>query len=177
MSIVVADSGPIIALAKINRLQILRELWGTVQVTEKVYQEAVAFGQLQGASDALTIRLFWQRYRLPIIAVSDDVLAAYEPAITLDPGERTTFAHALTLKKALVLVDDEDARSEARRLGLSVRGTLGVLVEAYRRSLLTLANFEILINELAVRPDIWISADLCARVIKSIRLEINQPMG
>jgi len=166
---VLCDSGPLIALAKINRLQLLIDLWGTVHVTETVYQEAVAFGQAQGAPDALTIRLFWQQHKLPVIAVPDDVLAAYQPAITLDPGERATFAYARTLRDVLVLVDDEDARTEARRLGLPVRGTLGVLVEAHRRALLTLPEVELLLNEIAARPDIWISADLCARVLKSLR--------
>jgi predicted nucleic acid-binding protein len=156
-------------LAKINRLQLLLDLWGTVQITETVYQEAVVFGQVQGAPDALTIRLFWQQRQLPVIAVPDDALAAYQPAIALDPGERATFALALTLKDVLVLVDDEDARTEARRLGLPVRGTLGALVEAHRRALLTLPEVELLINEIAARPDIWISADLCARVLKSLR--------
>jgi predicted nucleic acid-binding protein len=51
---VLCDSGPLIALAKINRLQLLLDLWGTVQITETVYQEAVVFGQAQGAPDALT---------------------------------------------------------------------------------------------------------------------------
>jgi predicted nucleic acid-binding protein len=81
--VVLTDSGPLISLAKIIRLQILRDLWGTVHITEKVYQEAVTFGQAQGAPDALTIRLFWQRHKLPLIAVPEDVLASYEPAISL----------------------------------------------------------------------------------------------
>ena len=99
----------------------------------------------------------------PLIAGED------QSAIALDPGERATFALALTLKDVLVLVDDEDARTEARRLGLPVRGTLGALIKAYRRSLLTLPEVELLINEIAARPDIWIGADLCAQVLKSLR--------
>jgi len=168
---VLCDSGPLIALAKVGRLRLLLDLWDTVHVTEQVYQEAVAFGHALGAPDALTIRLFWQKHRLPILSVSDDVLTAYKPAITLDPGERATFAHAMTLKEVLVLVDDEDARAEARRLGLPVRGTVGVLVEAHRRALLTLPDIELLFNEISARPDIWISANLCARVLKSLRSE------
>ena len=120
MPTVLCDSGPLIALAKVGRLRLFLDLWGTVHVTEQVYQEAVAFGHSLGAPDALTIRLFWQKHRLPIIAVPDDVLTAYKPSITLDPGERATFAHAITLKEVLVLVDEEDARTEARRLGLPV---------------------------------------------------------
>ena len=171
MPTVLCDSGPLIALAKVGRLRLFLDLWGTVHVTEQVYQEAVAFGHSLGAPDALTIRLFWQKHRLPIIAVPDDVLTAYKPSITLDPGERATFAHAITLKEVLVLVDEEDARTEARRLGLPVKGTIGVLVEAHRRALLTFPEIELLLNEISERPDIWISSNLCARVLKSLRSE------
>jgi len=38
----------------------------------------------------------------------------------------------------LVLIDDEIARSEARRLQLRVHGTLGILVQAYQQGLLSL---------------------------------------
>lgn len=168
MPTVLADSGPLIALAKLNRLHLLLDLWDTLQIVEAVYQEAVVFGLAQGASDALTIRLFWQQHHLPVVPVSAEMLAAYQPAITLDPGERATFALALTLPDVLVLVDDEDARAEARRLRLSMRGTLGVLVAAYRRNLLTRSESELLLNEIAARPDIWISATLCAQVLRSL---------
>ena len=168
MPTVLCDSGPLIAMAKVNRLHLLLDLWEVVHVTEEVYQEAMVFGQAQGAPDALTIRLFWQKHKLPVTAVPANVLVAYQPAITLDPGECSTFAHALTLRDVLVLVDDEDARSEARRLGLPVRGTIGVLVAAHRRGLLSLPEIELLIKELSARPDIWISARLCARVLRSL---------
>lgn len=166
---VLCDSGPLIALAKLNRLHLLLDLWNTVQLTDAVYDEAVVAGQAHGAPDALTIRLFWQQHHLPIVPVSAQVLAAYRPACVLDRGEQATFALALTLNDALVLVDDEDARTEARRLGLPMRGTLGVLVAAYRQNVLTRPEVELLINEIAARPDIWISATLCAQVVRSLR--------
>ena len=166
---VLCDSGPLIALAKLNRLHLMLDLWSVVQLADAVYDEAVVAGQAYGASDALTIRLFWQQHRLPVVPVAPPVLAAYRPACTLDRGEQTTLALALTLSDPLVLLDDEDARTEARRLGLPVRGTLGILVAAYRQHLLTFPEIELLVNEIAARPDIWISATLCAQVLHSLR--------
>ena len=168
MPTVLSDSGPLIALAKLNRLHLLLDLWDSLQIVEAVYQEAVVFGLAQGAPDALTIRLFWQQHHLPVVSVPQEVLGAYQPAVALDPGERATFALALTLPDVLVLADDEDARAEARRLDLPVRGTLGVLVAAYRQNLLTRSEIELLLNEIAARPDIWISASLCAQILRSL---------
>ena len=87
MPTVLCDSGPLIALAKVGRLRLLLDLWKVVHVTAEVYQEAVALGHALGAPDALTIRLFWQKHKLPIIGVADSVLAAYQPSITLDLTE------------------------------------------------------------------------------------------
>jgi predicted nucleic acid-binding protein len=69
----------------------------------------------------------------------------------------------------MVLVDDEVARAEARRLKLRVLGTLGILIRAHRCALLSLDQVELLIDEIAARPDIWIGAKLCAQVLTSLR--------
>ena len=124
---------------------------------------------LRGAPEALTVRLFWQRHGWPMTEVPSVMLDAYTPPVILDPGERELLSLAQTLADPLVLLDDEVARAEARRLQLKVRGTLGVLVQAHRTQLLTFARIELLIQEIAARPDIWISATLCEQVLVSLR--------
>jgi predicted nucleic acid-binding protein len=127
MPIVLIDAGPLIALGKLNRLELLADLYHDIQITPVVYDEVVTQGLARGASDALTVRLFWQRYRWPVVEVSSAVLDAYTPPVILDPGEHELLALAQTLIDPLVLLDDEVARTEARRLQLQVRGTLGIL--------------------------------------------------
>ncbi|ETW93518.1 MAG: hypothetical protein ETSY1_38885 [Candidatus Entotheonella factor] len=161
MSSVLSNAGPLIALGKLNRLELLADLYSNVQITSRIYDEVVTQGLVRGASDALTIRLFWQRYGWPIVEVESKVLEAYIPPVLLDPGEYELLALAQTLSAPLVLLDDEVARIEARRLKLQVRGTLGILVQAYRAQLLTLNQIELLIQEVAERRDIWISTKLC----------------
>lgn len=168
MSVVLCNSGPLMALGKLNRLDVLAELYDEVQVPQAVYSEVVSQGLARGAPDALVVRLFWQRQGWPVAEVPPEVLSAYEPPVILDPGEREVLALAQTLADPLVLLDDEVARAEARRLELRVRGTLGVLVQAFRRGLLSLSQVELLLNEIATRPDIWIGAKLCSQVLRSL---------
>jgi predicted nucleic acid-binding protein len=123
MSVVLCNSGPLMALGKLNRLDLLAELYSEVQVPKAVYNEVVSQGLARGAPDALIARLFWQRQRWPVVEVAPEVLSAYEPPVILDPGEREVLALAQTLADPLVLLDDEVARAEARRLELRVRGT------------------------------------------------------
>ena len=56
------------------------------------------------------------------------------PALPLDRGERQVI-HVARMKQAdLVLLDDSRARSIAMSVGLTVKGTLGIIVEGYRGS-------------------------------------------
>jgi predicted nucleic acid-binding protein len=104
VSTVLCDSGPLIALAKIGRLHLLVDLWHVIQITEEVYREAATPGYTPVIPDALIIRLFCQRHKLPIVAVPQHILESYQPTITLDPGEHATFAYALTLAWIPMLV-------------------------------------------------------------------------
>lgn len=55
----------------------------------------------------------------------------------LDAGEAAAIALALLRHADLLLIDDLDGRRAATACGLSIRGTLGVLVEARRNGLLS----------------------------------------
>ncbi len=92
MPTVLCNAGPLMALGKLNRLDLLAELYGEVQITRAVYYEVVAQGLVRGAPDALTVQLFWQRQQWPIVDVPPTVLSAYKPPVTLDPGETEVLA-------------------------------------------------------------------------------------
>jgi predicted nucleic acid-binding protein len=168
VAIVLSNAGPLIALGKLNRLHLLSDLFGHVQIPRAVYDEVVTRGLARGAPEALTVRLFWQSQQWPIVDVPETLLSAYVPPVVLDPGETEVLAVAQSLADPLVLLDDEVARAEARRLKLPLCGTLGILVRAYRRDLLSRDQIELLIRELAARPDIWIASKLCEQVLTSI---------
>ena len=72
---------------------------------------------------------------------------------------------------ALILLDDLKAREEAKRLGLTVKGTLGLLVQAYRENLISSAEVNAFMETIITHDDIWISADLCREVLKRIDIE------
>ena len=169
MPIVLSNAGPLIALGKLNRLELLADLYGEVQVPRTVYDEVVTEGLARGTPDATTVHLFWQHHGWPIVEIPPAVLSTYTPSVILHPGEREVLALAQTLKNPIVLLDEEVARAEARRLKLAVRGTLGILAQSYRARLLNLAQTELLIRAISVRPDIWISAKLCEQVLASLR--------
>jgi predicted nucleic acid-binding protein len=164
---VLVNAGPLIALAKLNRLGLLT-VFGSLCVPLTVYREVVVEGGARGMPDSLHVHLFVEHHEIQIVEGSDLVLESYHPRAVLDPGERELLAIARTLSDSLVLLDDETARAEARSLGLKVKGTLGVLVQAFRSGMIERSEADLLLLEVAERPDIWISAELCQQVRQSL---------
>lgn len=165
---VVSNAGPLIALAKLNLLHLLRDLYGRVHIPRSVYEETVVEGMHQGYEDARTLLLFleqmgWKPEDVDLVAIPADLQQAH-----LDRGERDTVAMALTLGNALVLADETAAREVARVCGLVVRGSLGILIEAYRRDLIDADQLRLYFAELARRQDIWVNRRLVERLLRDV---------
>jgi predicted nucleic acid-binding protein len=160
--VVVTNAGPLIALAKLNLLHLLKQLYRQVSVTRAVYDEAVLDGIRRGFPDAQTLQHYltqekWQ----PIqhVDIPSNLLTT-----PLDRGELESIALAMT-HNAVLLMDEESGRAVARRHGVHVRGTLGILVQAFRSDLIDADQLRFHVGELETRPDIWISPALCRRVL------------
>jgi predicted nucleic acid-binding protein len=68
----------------------------------------------------------------------------------------------------MVLIDETVGRRTARDRGLSVRGSLEVLVEAYQRGLIQADQLRLYSEEMARRQDIWINPALVKRLLTEI---------
>lgn len=124
---VVADAGPLIALGRLYRLELLPRLFADVQVTGTVLDECLAQPELPDAQRIAAALTAGHIRRCPD---SERVEAG-----PLDPGESSAIVHAREIGAGLVM-DDRAAVRHARAIGLKVIGTLGVLVLAKRRGLL-----------------------------------------
>jgi uncharacterized protein len=125
--LVVTDAGPLMALGRIDRLSLLRALFLQVHVPQEVLDECLVHPHLPDA----------QR-------ISEAVAEGWLTVTNSEPldmrglglGERCAIACALDLQ-AMLLVDDRAARRHAEALDVPVLGTLGLLVLAKRRHLVT----------------------------------------
>jgi uncharacterized protein len=129
---IVADTSPLIGLARIGRLSLLDAVFRVVYLPQAVFDEATADPQRPGAT---AIRETWQQGRLTLQAAPPptDELAALVTA--LDQGE----AEALLLARRLgvpLLIDERRGRRVAQSLNLTVIGTGAVLVTAKQRGLI-----------------------------------------
>jgi predicted nucleic acid-binding protein len=168
---VIADSGPLMALAKLNVLSLLKRLYGAVIVTQTVYEEVVTEGLARGYPDAVVVQLFWQQHGWNHVVVHQEEIPEDLQQVGLDPGEKESLYLAAKEREALLLVDEEAAREIARQRGIRVKGTLGILVEAFHKGLVSFEELDLLFAQITHRDDIWISAKLCQRVLTEVRKE------
>jgi uncharacterized protein len=126
---VVCNAGPLIALAGVAQLPLLRALYRRILVPEPVVEEIVRSGA--GRGGAIEIGSAHWLEVVPPPAEPDALLAA-----ELGTGESAVLRVAARLRAPLVLIDERRARRIATQVyGLKVRGTAGVLVEAKRAGL------------------------------------------
>ena len=133
-SLVVSNAGPLITLAKIQRPQLLKDLFGHIVIPRAVFEEVV----LQGAGEPgaeETRSAGWIETR----SAADDLSVAVLRE-SLGAGESEAIVLAQELGADLLLLDDALARRKAGRLGLKVMGTLGVLLLAKQRGYLEMVK-------------------------------------
>ncbi|MGE0684659.1 MAG: DUF3368 domain-containing protein [Candidatus Binatia bacterium] len=171
--IVVSDAGPLIALGKLGQLGLLFKLYDQVFMPREVYHEVVRNGLRLGASDSQAIDFLVQQGHIQVIAAS---LPSPLPDWTqpIDIGEVEVIVLAQQQEADWALIDDAQARKAARQLGLPLKGTVGILLEAFRKNSLSLQEFELLIYTIKTQPDLWISEHLCNQALTQARKEAQQ---
>ena len=93
--------------------------------------------------------------------VSEKILA--ELPIDLGRGEREAIALAIESGSDLVILDDQQGRLVSRDKGLSVTGTVGVLIEAKERGFVPSLRSEI---DRMIEAGMWISEVFYHRILK-----------
>jgi uncharacterized protein len=131
--IVVADSSPLIILAKLGCFDFLEVLYSRVYISPEVYGEVVYSGAgLPGASEVA--KSAWIEVKQ--LQNQTALLAAYRKS-SLGLGELTTILLGKELRADQLLLDDQSARALAKTEGLQVRGSIGLLETFFRRGLVS----------------------------------------
>jgi hypothetical protein len=151
--IVVSDTSPILNLAAVDKLHLLRELYSEIVIPPAVQAEL--------SNNGVALDLPWARVVGP--NGRDDVLALREE---LDPGEAEAIVLASELGANLVLIDEKRGRRIAAHRGLEVTGLLGVLAEAKARGLIS--RCQPVLDEMIQVAGFWIGDELRSRYLRGL---------
>lgn len=121
---IVSNSTPLIALSKLNLLNILNEYLGEISIPREVYKEVVIRGGiLFGAVEIKEAK--WIKVEEVKNEIAVKSLLNY-----IDRGEAEAIILAREKNAKLLLIDDLEGRQIAERFGLKVTGTIGILLLA-----------------------------------------------
>jgi predicted nucleic acid-binding protein len=129
----VADSSPLVILAKLGCFDFLHRLFPRLYVSSEVHHEVVVAGAgLPGASEVAKAE--WVEVKK--LQNQAALLAAHQE-YALGVGELSTILLGKELLADAVLLDDYKARRLATAEGLQVLGSVGLLETFYLRGYLT----------------------------------------
>lgn len=156
--IVVSDASPLIALATIDQLEILRELYSAIVIPQAVVQEITVKGP--GGPGYINVNATeW------ISVKPAKNISKYE-SLSLGKGETEAIALTLEINADLLILDEVKARREASKLGIKFVGILGILIEAKAKGVID--QVKPILESLRDDAGFWISQSLIDHVLSSV---------
>ena len=143
---IISDTSCLIALSKIGKLDLLKELYQEIFITTDVYKE---FGG-----------------SLPDWIIIIEVKSKYkqkELEVQLDKGEASSIALALESKNSTLIIDEIKGRKIARSFNLNIIGTIGIIILAHKKGLIS-DVVEIILQ--LVRKGFRLSDTLISKIIE-----------
>jgi len=158
---VVSNTSPVLNLAIIGRLSLLREQFGEIWIPQAVLGELRVEEELPGAQAVReAIEAGWLRVEevkeRPLVRILQR---------ELDTGEAEAIALALQVNAEWILLDERDGRRIAKSLGLKVTGVLGILLRARRENKLPSLRHEM--ERLREKAGFHIGTKLFADLVKA----------
>ncbi len=168
MTIAVSNSGPLIHLGQINRLDLLFSLFEKILIPQSVYSEAIESGLQQGHHNARHIQKEMGKGRIEVKNVPKERLEEIRNE-NLHEGEIEVIALALDTENQVVLLDDEEARIFASTFNLNVKGTLGIIIDNVHQGTISKKKGRELIKEL--NKIMFLSSDVFSLAMETISRE------
>ncbi len=119
---IVSNTTPLITLLKIDKLHILKDLYGEIFIPQEVFNEIEA-GKNKPYYTNLS-KIDW----INIEKIQNPKSFSY--FLDLDQGEAEAIILATEIEADLILLDETLGRFHAKHTGLKVTGTMGVLMKA-----------------------------------------------
>ncbi len=142
--IVVSNSSPLIALAKIGKLHILKDLFGEIIIPKAVWYEVVVKGKGKPGAEEVE-RAEWIKVR-----EVEDILSVEILKGEIEIGEAEAIVLAKELNADLLIMDESIPRVIAESIGLRVVGSLAILYIAKKRGLID-EDFDEIVKELKAK--------------------------
>ncbi|MGQ9723330.1 MAG: hypothetical protein ACUVXA_18660 [Candidatus Jordarchaeum sp.] len=171
----VSNAGPLIHLAQINKLHLLKKLFKNVLITPEVKREVVDEGIKLGHNDALIVK---EAIDEGWIIVKSITRRGISTAKRIAKGENVSKSDAETLMLAIenkvksMLVDEKILSDLAKMHGFKVWNTWTILLEALRRGFIEIHDVESAIKDPGERR-FKLKAKQAAEILEAAKLIVS----
>lgn len=155
---VISNSSPLMNLAIIGQLDLIKALFGKVFVPQEVWNELTVAGKGKPGSSVIRQAAWIERKEL-----GDNTLY---PLLRkdLDDGEAAAIALAIEQQADLILLDETDARNVADLYHLPKTGVIGIVTRAKHHHLIQ--EVKPLFDALKIQANFWIQPRLYETILK-----------
>jgi predicted nucleic acid-binding protein len=129
---IIVNASPLICLARAEMLYILRELFVKIAIPRAVESEI-----LTGPVDDPMRKILETEHPPWIKTVELETDTSRLISWQLGPGEAEVLELAMLDKNSIAILDDKLARFYAKRLGMKVKGTLSLVLMAFRKGIIS----------------------------------------
>lgn len=144
MNNIISDATPLIYLAKIEKISLLKSLYNTIIISPEIKNEIVDEGKRLKEKDSFLIEKEIKDGFIEVIKVSNYI----KPVFKIDKGELSILSLAKELSIKDVLIDEKLARIAAKVEELTPRGTLFVILKNLKLKLINFDDFLRILNSL-----------------------------
>ncbi len=163
---VVSNTSPLLNLAIINHLALMKQQFGEIIIPEGVLKELRTDENLPGSQQLReAIAEGW----LIVTPVENQALVQLLRR-ELDRGESEAIALGIQLNADWLLLDEREGRRIARTLGLNLTGIIGIILRAWRQG--QVSSVKELINQLRDQANFHIAANLEQQILRETN-ELN----
>ena len=144
MSIIIADASPLIALASIDQLDLLKKLYATVLIPDAVKQELMLDSNMAGAKRlGLAMNQGW--LKLEVCDYPRESYQQLQYILDLGEVEAILLAECFATHKdyRFLLIDERKGRRVAQKRGLLIAGTGVVLLAAKQKQFISSVQKEL----------------------------------
>lgn len=145
--IVISDTTPIISLMKVDRLDLLQQLFDVVYIPMAVYRELT-----ENEAYPREAKIVQECDFLLVEKVENEKSVAILRNLTgLDAGESEAIILADEKQSDVLLMDENKGRHVAKKMGIAITGTIGILMQAFDERMLSKEDVEECIEHLKER--------------------------
>lgn len=157
---IIADSSPLVILAKQGLLELLRKCFGKVIIPENVYEEVM---RKQGFPEAIVLE---KAIKDKWIVIERAAVSPLLDTKNIGQGEKEAISLAMK-RKSLLIIDDDSAKAYAFIFGIESHGTFFVIYLACIRKLIEAEMAKNALDRMIIEG-FYVSPELYARFLEML---------